>query len=88
MLHPFERTGVTTTVLVRHTGSSHHALRVEDEDHPDSTPFLINSNGRVAIGTDATDGFELTVAKANPAINLKSTSSGNNGRILSFVGKR
>ena len=82
----FERTGVTTALLVRHTASTLHALRVEDEDHPDSTPFLINSNGRVAIGTDATDGFELTVAKANPAIRLKATASGNSGRLL-FVGR-
>ena len=35
----FERSGVTTALLVRHTASTLHALRVEDEDHPDSSPF-------------------------------------------------
>ena len=82
----FERTGLTTAVLIRHTGSSHHALRVEDETHPDPTPVIINRSGRVAIGTDLTDGFELTVARANPAIRLKATASGNSGRLV-FVGR-
>ncbi len=78
----FERAGVTTALLVRHTASTLHAIRVEDEDHPDVTPFLINVNGRVAIGTDATEGYELTVARGNPSIRLKSTSTGNNGRLV------
>ena len=82
----FERTGLTTAVLIRHTGSTHHALRVEDEDHPDSTPFLINSNGRVAIRTDSTDGNTLSVADGSSTINVKSTSSNNNGS-LSFSGR-
>ena len=82
----FERAGVTTALLVRHTASTLHAVRVEDETHPDVTPFIINSNGRVAIGTDATDGFELTVSRANPSIRLKATASGNSGRLL-FSGR-
>ena len=82
----FERTGLTTLVLIRHTGSSHHALRVEDEDHPDFSPFIINSNGRVGIRTDKTDGNTLTAADASATINIKSTSSNNNGS-LSFSGR-
>jgi len=82
----FERTGLTTAVLIRHTGSTYHALRVEDEDHPDFTPFIINSNGRVAIGTDDTDGFELTVARTNPSIRIKATAVGSSGRLI-FSGR-
>ena len=82
----FERTGLTTAVLIRHTGSSHHALRVEDSDHPDFSPFIINSNGRVGIRTDKTDGDTLNVVDGSSTINIKSTSSNNNGS-LSFSGR-
>lgn len=78
----FERTGLTTALLVRHTGSTHHALRVEDEDHPDFSPFIINANGRVGIRTDQTGGDTLNVVDANATIRLKSTSTANNGRLL------
>jgi len=78
----FERTGLTTAVLIRHTGSTYHALRVEDEDHPDSTPFIINSNGRVAIGTDVTAGHTLSVVDVTSSVNIKSTNSNRNGEIF------
>ena len=82
----FERTGLTTAVLIRHTGSSLHALRVEDSDHPDFSPFIINVNGRVGIRTDSTDGDTLSVVDGSSTINVKSTSSNGNGK-LSFSGR-
>ena len=78
--------GITTALLIRHTAGSLHALRVEDESHPDVTPFIINSNGRVAIGTDNTDGNELSVVRGNPSILLKATTT-NNGPVFIFEGK-
>jgi len=78
----FQRAGVTTALLVRHTASTVHAVRVEDEDHPDSTPFIINQNGRVGIRTDSTDGDTLNVVDVNSTINVKSTDSNTNGALL------
>ena len=74
--------GITTALLIRHTASSLHALRVEDESHPDFSPFIINSNGRVGIRTDQTDGDTLTAADVSATINIKSTSLNNNGALL------
>lgn len=44
--------GSTGTPLVRITQTGNgNAFIVEDSTHPDSTPFIINSNGSVGIGT-------------------------------------
>ena len=51
-------TGSTSTDLVRitQTGTG-NAFVVEDAANPDSTPFIIDNQGRVGIGTTGSSGF-------------------------------
>lgn len=50
----------TDALRVTQTGSG-NALVIEDADNPDSTPFVIDSEGRVAIGTPAAAYAKLSV---------------------------
>lgn len=49
------------------------AIRVEDETNPDSTPFVVDANGKVGIGT------------ASPSYNLTSVYAGNNTIITDYA---
>lgn len=53
----------TPSLLITQQGSG-HCLVVEDSTNPDSTPFVIDSNGNVGIGT-STPGSALHLAQAN-----------------------
>lgn len=61
-------------VRITQTGTG-NALKVEDSANPDSTPFVIDANGRVGIGkaADATNVVDVTWASA-PTVRLLSTS--------------
>lgn len=56
--------GSTTAALLRitQTGAG-HALVVEDSANPDSTPFIVNADGNVGIGTNPGAGINLLVQK-------------------------
>jgi hypothetical protein len=50
-----------------------NALLVEDETNPDATPFVVDSSGRVGIGTTSLTGVSLGI---NKSITGATTSSG------------
>lgn len=58
-------------VTQRGTGE---AIRVEDSNNPDSTPFVVDNNGNVAIGASGTSGYKLYVVGSAYAQSFVSTS--------------
>jgi hypothetical protein len=56
-----------------------NALLVEDSTNPDTTPFVINSNGVVTAGYTTTVGFG---SASQPLVNVISVSNDNGGGLL------
>ncbi len=67
---------LTASSAIIQNSASDHALRitqtgggpallVEDSTHPDSTPFMVNADGRVAIGTTSMDSEAYLHIKGN-----------------------
>ena len=52
----------TAALTITQSGTG-NALVVEDSTSPDGTPFVIDSNGAVAIGTGTAPGYNLRLAK-------------------------
>jgi hypothetical protein len=60
-----------------------NALVVEDSANPDLTPFVINSSGRVSIGTSSTVAYlEVMAAGANGILLGKDTNSAQSSRLF------
>ena len=55
-------------VRITQTGSG-NAFVVEDNTNPDSTPFVINNNGRICIGTTGTSNSTVIDFKSNEQTN-------------------
>ena len=71
--------GNTSTNLVRitQTGSG-NALLVEDSTNPDSTPFVIDSDGDVGIGSASPDARLVVVESGSQtAVRITNTGTGN-----------
>ena len=84
-------TGSTSNDLVRITqNGSGNSLVVEDTNNPDTTPFVVDTNGNVGMGT-LTPGNVLHV-KANPSstqtatIRIESGNSTSNSSIAYYSG--
>lgn len=50
----------TDAVRITQTGAG-NALVVEDSANPDATPFIVDTNGRVGVGSTSLTGFSLRV---------------------------
>ena len=79
----------TAALRITQTGTG-ESLRVEDSTNPDATPFVIDQNGNVGIGTASPTSINGNVSKIlalsgqlNEVINFVSTDVNNSG-ILEF----
>lgn len=83
----------TSSDLVRitQTGSG-NAFVVEDDVNPDSTPFVINSNGKVGIGTTTPSNVNLDIVTSGisagtaAALRIRESSSSSQFNITAFSG--
>ncbi len=86
------QSGAGQAILVNNSGSgdalritqtgSGNALVVEDSTNPDTTPFIVKSDGKVGIGTTApATAMEISSAVSTE---LRITSTGNQNPTLSF----
>ena len=84
-------TGSTSTDLVRitQTGAG-NAFVVEDSTNPDSTPFVINNNGQVGIGTTTPSNVKLDIVTSGStpgtatALRIRETSSNSQFNLTAF----
>jgi len=73
----------TDALRITQTGTG-NALKVEDSANPDATPFIIDSNGNVGIGTTPIAGRHFTVG-SNITGNATSLAIFANGQVQSDV---
>jgi len=83
---PAAKLDVAGNMLITHTGTSDalrinqtgtgNAFVVEDEANPDSTPFVIDGNGNVGIGTQANPSNKLIVVQNSALPDNLATSYG------------
>jgi hypothetical protein len=71
----------TNALRITQTGAG-NALLVEDESNPDASPFLINANGRVLVGTTAsaltTENARLQIEQGGAGAIVSSRSTNDN----------
>jgi len=72
----------SAALRITQTGSG-NAIVVEDSTNPDSTPFVVDANGTVVVGS--TTGYTTSGISA-PGLNVVTTSSGAGAGISGWVG--
>ena len=81
----------SNAVRITQTGSG-NALVVEDSTNPDSTPFVVDSNGRVIIGDVASRtgpyGFQRGLQITNTSAQLTFASNDQSGNSITFAKSR
>ena len=85
--HVFEVSSTSPALRITQTGTG-DAIVVEDSTNPDSTPFVVNQNGQLIMGSlSAWSGATLQIispSESNAAIHIKNNANNGTPSVLRF----